>query len=77
MINNIFSDRCNMTNEYYSHRPLHPLETKLNIVLAKNPQLLDENKDNILIKKNLIYHLIYRLTIISIYYLINVYNKCY
>ena len=41
MIINIVSDRCNMTNEYYSFPPLHPLETKLNRVPAKNPQSLD------------------------------------
>ena len=51
MIINIVSDRCNMTKEYYFFPPLHPPETKLNIVLAENPQLLDENKNNILIKK--------------------------
>ena len=59
MIINIVSDRCNMTKEYYSFPPLHPLETKINIVLAKNPQLLVENKKNILIIKKLIYHLIF------------------
>ena len=51
MIINIVSDRCNMTKEYCSFPPSHPRETKLNSVLAKNPQLLDENKNNILIKK--------------------------
>ena len=51
MIIKIVSDRCNMTKEYYSFPPLHLLETKLNIVLAKNPQLLDEIKNNILIIK--------------------------
>ena len=55
MIFNIVSDRCNMTKEYYSFPPLHPLETKLNIVLAKNPNLLDENKNDILIKKKISY----------------------
>ena len=47
MIINIVSDRCNMMKEYYSFPPLPPLATKLNIVLAKNPQFLDENKNKI------------------------------
>ena len=34
---NTVSDRCNMKYEYYMHPPMFPLETKLNIIIAKNP----------------------------------------
>ena len=44
------SDRCNRTYEYYARKLLHPLETKLNIVIAKNPKLLDENINHILFR---------------------------
>ena len=47
---NTVSDRCNMTYEYPTRTPLHPLETKLNIVFAKNPKLLDQNTNHILIR---------------------------
>ena len=36
-------DRCNMTYEYYTHKSSNPLERKLNIIIAKNPKLLDNN----------------------------------
>ena len=45
------SDRCNMKYEYYMHPPMFPLETKLNIIIAKNPQLLDQNIKHLLIRK--------------------------
>ena len=40
---NTVSDRFNMTYEYYTRKPLHPLETKVSIVIAKNSKLIDEN----------------------------------
>ena len=48
---NTVSDRCNMKYEYYTHPPMFPLETKLNIIIAKNPQLLDQNIKHLLIRK--------------------------
>ena len=45
------SDRCNMKNEFYMHPPMFPLETKLNIIIAENPQLLDQNINHLLIRK--------------------------
>ena len=48
---NTVSDRCNMKYEYYMHPPMFPLETKLIIILAKNPQLLDQNIKHLLIRK--------------------------
>ena len=48
---NTVSDRCNMKYEYYMHPPMFPLETKLNIIIAKNPQLLDQNKKHLSIRK--------------------------
>ena len=48
---NTISDRCNMTHEYYMHPPMFPLETKLNIISAKNPHLLDQNINNLIIRK--------------------------
>ena len=49
MTNNTVSDRCSMKCEYYMHPPMFPLETKLNIIIAKNPQLLDQNIKHLLI----------------------------
>ena len=51
MTSNKFSDRCNMKYEHYTHPPMFPLETKLNIIMAKNPQLLDQNIKHLLIRK--------------------------
>ena len=48
---NTVCDRCNMKSEYYKHPPMFPLETKLNIIIAKNPQLLDRNIKHLLIRK--------------------------
>ena len=49
---NTFNDRCNMTYEYYTHKSLNPLEAKLNIIIAKNPKLLDNNNIKHLLIKN-------------------------
>ena len=49
---NTINDRCNMTYEYYTHKSFNPLEVKLNIIIAKNPKLLDNNNiKHLLIKK--------------------------
>ena len=45
------SDRCHMKYEYYMHPPMFLLETKINIIIAKNPQLLDQNINHVLIRK--------------------------
>ena len=49
---NTVSDRSNMKYEYYTHPPMLPLEPKLNIIIDKNPRLLERNKKHLLIKKN-------------------------
>ena len=46
---NTVSDRCNMKYEYSIHPPMFPLETNLNIIFAKNPRLLDQNINHILL----------------------------
>ena len=51
MTNSTVSDRCNMKYEYYKRPPMFPLETKLNIIIAKNPQILDRNIKHLLIRK--------------------------
>ena len=51
IIINTVSDRCNMKYEYYMHPPMFPLETKLNIIIAKNPQILDQKIKHLLIGK--------------------------
>ena len=48
---NTVSERCIMKYEFYMRPPMFPLETKLNIIIAKNPQLLDQNKKHLSIKK--------------------------
>ena len=47
---NTISDRCNMKYGYYMYPPRFPLETKLNIIIAKNPQLLDQNTKHLFIR---------------------------
>ena len=48
---NTISYRCNLTHEYYTHPPLFGIETKLNIIIAKNSQLLDRIINNLYIRK--------------------------
>ena len=48
---NTVSDRCNMKYGLYMHPLMFPLETKLNIIIAKNPQLLDQSLKHLLIRK--------------------------
>ena len=43
-----------MTYEHYVNQPVHALELKLNMIIAKNPELiisLDRNKNHPLIRK--------------------------
>ena len=45
---------CNMKYEYYINQPMQANEVKLNMIIAKNPQLintLDRNTNHPLIKK--------------------------
>ena len=49
-----YSDRCNMTYKQYPKQPMHMCELKLNMNIAKSPQLiisLDRNKNHPLIRK--------------------------
>ena len=51
IIINTVSDRCNMKYESYMHPPMFSLEAKLNIIIAKSPQLLDQNINHLLMRK--------------------------
>ena len=44
----MISCRCNMTHKNYMNSPMSMLETRINMIIAKNPQLLK----SINIKKN-------------------------
>ena len=46
----IHSDICNMTNEYSRYMRLNPIERRINIIFGKNPQLLNQISNNILIR---------------------------
>ena len=51
---NIISDRCNMTYEKYINQPMSMCERKINMNIARNPQLvnlLDRNENHPLIGK--------------------------
>ena len=48
---NTVSDRCNMKYENYMHPQMFPVETKLIIIISKNPQLLDQNIKHLLLRK--------------------------
>ena len=47
---NINSDICNMTDEYSHYLRLNPIERQINIIFGKNPQLLNQISNNILIR---------------------------
>ena len=47
---NINSDICNMTNEYSRYMRLNPIERQINVIFGKNPQLLNQISNNILIR---------------------------
>ena len=54
MTNNINSDGCNMTYYHYLIQPMNMCEKKTNMIIAKNPHLinsLDRNKNHPLIRK--------------------------
>ena len=47
-------DLCNITYEYYFNNPMHMVERLLDMIIARNPQLinsLDRNKNHLLIRK--------------------------
>ena len=46
---NINNDLCNMTDIYSKYMRLNPIERRLNIIFGKNPQLLKQISNNILI----------------------------
>ena len=53
---NIFSDRSNMTYENYINQPMSMCETKINMIFARNPHLinsLNRNKNHPLIRQYL------------------------
>ena len=52
---NSISDRCNMTYEQYMNQPMHMCERKINLKIAKNPEIIisfDRNKNHPLIRKH-------------------------
>ena len=54
MILKTINGRCNMTYKIYKNTPMSMLERRINIIIAKNPPLinsLDRNKNHPLIKK--------------------------
>ena len=51
----IISDKCNVTYEYYINRPMQAFELKLNMIVAKNPELIKVfggSKNNPLIRQH-------------------------
>ena len=55
MIINIISCKCNMSHKHYINHPMSMLERRINMIIAKNPQLinsLDRDKNHPLIRKN-------------------------
>ena len=54
MTTNTISDRCNMTCEHYINQPMHMCEGKINMNIAKYPELINslhQNKKHPLIRK--------------------------
>ena len=54
MILKTINDRCNMTYKYYKNTAMSMIERRINIIIAKNPELinsLDRNKNHPLIRK--------------------------
>ena len=35
------SDRCNTTYEEYPNQPMHAIESQINKIIAKNPQIIN------------------------------------
>ena len=49
------SDKCNMKYEHYMNQPMQPVELRINLLVAKNPQMInsfERNKNHPLIRKN-------------------------
>ena len=51
MIIIIYSDICNITNEYAQYPISNPIEKRINIIFGKNLQLINQISKNILIRK--------------------------
>ena len=54
MIIKTISCKCNMSYKYYINHPMSMLERRINMIIAKNPQLinaLDRTKKHPLIRK--------------------------
>ena len=54
MIINTVSCMCNMSYKYYINQPMSMLERRINIIIARNPQLINSlyrNKNHPLIRK--------------------------
>ena len=54
LIFNTFSCMCNMTYKNYINQPMHSVERRINMIIAKNLQFintLDRNKNHPLIRK--------------------------
>ena len=54
MIINTISCRCNMSYKYYINQPMSMLERRINMIIAKNPQLINlfnRNKNHPLLRK--------------------------
>ena len=48
------SDRCNMTYKSYMNQPMQSVERRMNMIIARNPQLIhlfNRNKNHSLIRK--------------------------
>ena len=53
MVTKSISDRCNMSDEHYIIQPMNMCESKINMIIAKNPHLInssDRNKNHPLIR---------------------------
>ena len=59
----IHSDICNMTDEYSRYMRLNPIERQINIIFSKNPQLLNQISNNILIRNKS--HIIFNIQIMN------------
>ena len=51
MIINIMSCICNIKYKHYKDKPMSMLERRINYFITKNPQLINQNHNNPLIRK--------------------------
>ena len=51
MINNITSCICNIRYKHYKDKPMTLLERRINYIITKNPQLINQNHNHPLIRK--------------------------